>query len=195
MSSKDELTILFQYGGRPYIEEFARDILDESTGDGIEAVDLNCSDKTIGQGFNELVSSCKTKYMLWTPDDFGFFPNGDWVNMAIKILENRPDVGLIDLRKERDGESPWAIDGREWIGDMSLFIIHCWDDRVFNLTPFIARTEDIKKILPLDEQDKTGNVAEASGIDKFRNLGLKRARLDIPHMGVCFHLGWGRSRY
>ena len=186
----ERLTIVFQYGGRPYLEQIARDFLKESLTCEYEFIDLDCSDKTIGRGFNELIGQVKTEFVLWLPDDFGFFPNGDWAEKGMKVLENQ-DIALIDLRKEKDNERPWMMAGRE----DGYFIVKNWDDRIFNLTPFMARTETIRKIIPIDEADTTGNIAEASGYEKFRRLDLKVARLDIPYLGVCFHLGWGRSCY
>jgi len=191
-----DLTIIYQHGGREYIDAVCREFLFDSLYPyQCDYIYNDCTNTTIGKGFNELVNQVKTKYVIWTPDDFVFFPNGDWVNKAINILKNRPDVGFIDLRKEKDSESPWSIDSREFIGNQSFFITHSWDNRGFNLTPFMMRTEDLKKILPLDENDTTGNIAEASGQQRFKTLGLKTVRLDIPFYGVCFHLGWGRSRY
>ena len=191
------LTIVFQFGGRKYLERISRDFLKESLGafKDYEWVELDCSGMSIGEGFNRLASQVKTEYVLYAQDDFGFFPNGDWVEKAIKILENRKDIGIIDLRKERDNETPWAIDSREWIDDMSFFTIYSWENRRFNLTPFIMRTEDLKKIVPLDESQTRKNGAEYSGIENYRAfVNLKLARLDILYMGVCFHLGWNRSR-
>ena len=190
-----KITILFQYGGRNYIESICSRFLKESLGDyPYNWLQWNCTNLTIGRGFNELVNRATTEYLLWTPDDFAFFPNGNWIEQAIDILENRPDIGIIDLRKEQDGETPWMIDKRDYIGDQSFFICRRWADRRFNLTPFIARTEDIKKILPLNEQDTTGNIAEADGYNRW-DKNLLMARLDIPFKGVCFHMGWNRSRY
>jgi hypothetical protein len=126
MSSNAELTILFQYGGRPYLEKIARNFLMESlksSGDinlDIDSIELNCVNKTIGQGFNELIDKVRTDFVIWTPDDFGFFPNGNWIALAIKILKENPDIGIIDLRKERDNAISWKIHKK----------------RKFNLTPF-----------------------------------------------------------
>jgi hypothetical protein len=189
-----QLTIAFQYGNRDYIEQICRKFLNESLTGSYEWIQENCTDITIGKGFNKLVDRVKTEYVLWTPDDFAFFPNGNWVNQSINILKDRPDIGIIDLRKEQDGETPWMVDKRDYIGDQSFLICRRWADRRFNLTPFIARTKDIKKILPLNEQDTTGNIAEADGYNKW-NSKLLMARLDIPFKGVCFHMGWNRSRY
>jgi hypothetical protein len=188
------ITILFQYGNREYIERICRKFLEESFVGSYDWLQADCTDLTIGEGFNLLVSQVKTEYLLWTPDDFAFFPNGNWMEQSINILENRPDIGIIDLRKENDGETPWMVDKREFIEDQSFFLCSRWADRRFNLTPFMARTEDIKKILPLNEQDETGNIAEADGYNKW-DKNLLMARLDIPFKGVCFHMGWNRSRY
>jgi hypothetical protein len=195
-----KITILFQFGNRKYIEDICRKFLNESIVSNLseayicEWKELDCTNISIGKGFNQLVNSVETEYVLWTPDDFAFFPNGTWIDKALKILYNRKDIGIIDLRKENDGETPWMVDKREFIEDQSFFLCRRWADRRFNLTPFIARTEDIKKILPLNEQDETGNIAEAEGYIRWPQ-GLKLARLDIPFKGVCFHMGWNRSRY
>lgn len=194
-----ELSILFQHGGRKKLADICKNFLNESLAysayfSKCEEHKLDCTNITIGKGFNLMVNNCKTEYLLWTPDDFAFFPNENWVEQAINILKNRPDIGIIDLRKEQDGETPWMIDKRDFIGNQSFFICQRWADRKFNLTPFIARTEDIKKILPLNEEDTTGNIAEADGYNRWPK-DLKMARLDIPYKGVCFHLGWNRSRY
>jgi len=191
-----KLTILFQFGGRRYLEQICRDFLKESLEDYLyEWIELDCSGLTLAQGFNRLVEMVKTDYVIWTPDDFGFFPNGSWAEKAVKILEERKDVGIIDLRKERDNETPWAIDRREKIGNMSFYIIRSCADRRFNLTPFMMRSKDLKKIVPLDESETRKNGAEYSGIQNYRErVNLDLARLDIPYKGVCFHLGWNRSR-
>jgi len=193
---KMKLTIIFQFGKRKYLERIARDFLKESLGDyPYEWIELDCSGLTLAQGFNRLVEQVKTEYVLYAQDDFGFFPNGNWVEKAIKILENRKDVGIIDLRKERDNETPWAIDKHEKIGNMSFYIIRSCADRRFNLTPFMMKTKDLKKIMPLDESETRKNGAEYSGIQNYRErVNLDLARLDIPYKGVCFHLGWNRSR-
>ena len=190
-----KLTIIFQFGGRKYLEEIARDFLKESLGEftDYEWIELDCTNLTIGKGFNQLVSQVKTDFVLYAQDDFGFFPNGNWVEKAINILENRKDIGIIDLRKENDGETPWMVSKRDYIGDQSFFVCQRWADRKFNLTPFMMRTEDLRNIIPLNKDDTTGNIAEADGYNKFPNLKL--ARLDITYLGVCFHLGWMRSRY
>jgi hypothetical protein len=168
------ITVAFQFGGRPHLEKISRDFLSETLkGNDITWEELDCTNKTIGKGFNELIEKVKTKYVLWTPDDFAFFSNGDWIGKSIRILENRPDIGFIDLRKERDGESPWSIDSREFIGNQSFYITHSWDNRGFNLTPFIMKTEDLKKLLPLDESDTTGNVAESSGYERYKKIDHK----------------------
>lgn len=190
-----KLTVTFQFGKRPYMEKIARDFLKESLGDfEYEFIDLDCSNKTIGQGFNELIGQVKTEYVLHTLDDFGFFPNGNWAEKAIRLLELRKDIGFITLRKEKDNESPWMIEEKGMVEDISYYIIHNWGDRNFSFGPFIMRTEDLKKILPVDEKDKHGNVAEDSARERFKRTGLKDARLDIPYLGSCFHLGWNRSR-
>jgi hypothetical protein len=193
---ENELTIIYQYGGRKNLEGITRNFNREVMPIRYNFIDLDCTNISIGKGFNDLVSQVKTEYVLWAPDDFMFFPNGDWIQKAINILKYREDVGIIDLRKEKDGESPWMIDSRQFLGDESFFICQRWADRSFNLTPFIMRTSDLKKICPLDENDNTGNIAESVGQDNFRKLlGTKMARLDIPFLGVCFHIGWNRSRY
>ena len=187
----NKLTVLFQYGGRKYLEKICRDFLKESLGDyPYEFIDLDCSNLTIGAGFNRLIEQVKTEYLIWTPDDFAFFPNGRWAEKAIKILEKRKDIGIIDLRKERDNEVPWGIIEK----NQDYLIIKRIGNRVFNLTPFMARTKDIKKIIPLDTSETRKNGAEYSGIMNFRRLNLKLARLNIKYLGVCFHLGWNRSR-
>jgi hypothetical protein len=48
--------------------------------------------------------------------------------------------------------------------------------------------------VPLDESETRKNGAEYSGIQNFKKLNLKVMKLDIPYKGVCFHLGWNRSR-
>lgn len=193
--NKNELTICFQYGGRKYIEDICRKFLIESLFENNpEWKEVECTDLTIGQGFNKLIESVDTEYVLWTPDDFAFFPNRNWVTQSINILKNRPDVGIIDLRKENDGETPWMVDKREFIGSQSFFLCRRWADRRFNLTPFIMRTKDIKELCPLIDTDTTGNITEADGYNRW-NKNLSIARLDIPFKGVCFHLGWNRSRY
>lgn len=189
-----KLDILFQYGGRKYIEQIARHFLAESLTCENVWHELDCSRKSIGEGFNELARMAKNDYVLWTPDDFGFFPNGDWADMAMDILDKRQDIGIIDLRKERDNETPWSIDHRAFIGDQSFFIVKRWEDRGFNLTPFIMRRQDLLRIIPLDESGRRKNGAEWSGIENFKQLNLQLARLDVPYLGVCFHLGWNRSK-
>ena len=190
-----KLTVIFQFGCRPYIEKIARDFLKESLGEfDYEFIDLNCSNLTIGAGFNKLVEQVKTPYVLYTMDDFAFFPNGNWVEKAIGILEKKEDINIIALRKEKDNESPWMIDCREIVDDISYYRIMRWGNRCFHFSPFLMRTEDLRKIVPLDETDIHGNIAEASGIEKAQKLNFKEAKLDIPYLGVCFHLGWMRSR-
>lgn len=190
-----KLTVLFQYGQRKYLERICRDFLKESLGNyPYEFIDLDCSNLTIGTGFNRLVEQVKTEYVLYTMDDFAFFPNGNWVEKAIRLLELKKDIGIITLRKERDNQSPYMIDSREIVENISYYIVKNWGDRDWHFSPFIMRTKDLKKIVPLDESDKDGNIAEMSGVENFKKLNLKDARLDIPYLGVCFHLGWNRSR-
>lgn len=191
-----KLTIVSQLGKRNKLSWIFNRFLDESLGNfkDFKKKYRDCSNETIGYGFNRLIEDINSEYVLWTPDDFGFFPNGNWVEQAINILENRKDIGIIDLRKENDGETPWMIDKRDFIGNQSFFIVQRWADRRFNLTPFMMRTDDLKKLIPLNEDDKTGNIAEADGYNNW-DKKLLMARLDIPYKGVCFHLGWNRSRY
>jgi len=190
-----KLSVIFQFGQRPYLEKIARDFLKESLGDfPYEWIELDCSNLTIGAGFNRLAEQVKTEYVMNTLDDFGFFPNGNWAEKAIKILESRKDIGLVNLRKEKDNEGPWSLDSREWAGDVPFFTYYAWAGRGFSFNPSIMRTETLRKIIPLEEKDPHGNVAEAVGWERWKKLGLDTAKLDIPYYGVCFHLGWNRSR-
>ena len=190
-----KLSVIFMYGGRPYLERICRDFLKESLGDyPYKFIDLDCSNLTIGAGFNRLVEQVKTEYVLYTMDDFAFFPNGNWVEKAIRLLELKKDIGIITLRKERDNQGPYMTDRRVMIENISYYIVKHWGDRDWHFSPFIMRTADLKKVVPLNEKDPHGNIAEASGVENFKKVGLLDARLDIPYLGVCFHLGWNRSK-
>lgn len=190
-----KLTIMYMYGGRPYLDRISRDFLMESLGDfsDYEWVELDCLNLTMGAGFNRLVEKVNTEFVLYALDDFAFFPNGNWVDQAIQILDERHDVGMIDLRKERDGERPWILIEREMAGNLFFYTFLPWDNRGFCLNPSMYRTETLKQIVPIKEDDLTGNISEADGWDKWKELGLKSARLDISYLGVCFHMGWRRS--
>lgn len=196
-----KLTIMFQFGGRPYIERITRDFLKESLGKfkDYKWIELDCKNLTIGAGFNRLAEKVNTPFAMNVLDDFGFFPykhgdeTGDWVNKAITILENRDDIGIINLRKEYDHKYDWKIKSHEKVKGIPFYIYKAFANRGWSFNPSIIKTEVLKKIIPLDEKDKSGNVAEAVGWENWQKLGLKVAKLDIPYKGVAFHLGWNRS--
>ena len=196
-----KLTIIYQFGGRPYIERITRDFIKESLSDFIdyEWIELDCSNLTIGKGYNELIKQVKTEYVMTVLDDYAFFPtplknpNGDWVSDAITILDKRRDIGLINLRKINDNEELGKNGSIEQVENTSFMNYEPFGNRGWSFNPSIMRTEVLKQIVPLDENDISGNIAEASGWGKWYKLGLKTAKLNIPYYGVCFHLGWHRS--
>ncbi len=196
MKNKNRLSVTFQYGGRPYIEKIARDFLKESLGDiDYEWLELDCSRLTIGAGYNRLAEQVKTDYVITVLDDFGFFPNGDWVEKGIIILKNRSNIGRIHLRKENDYKELGTLGGREEVKGVHFYIYNAWDNRGWSINPSLMRTETLKKIIPLDEKDLSGNIAEKTGWDRWKDMRLSAVKLDIPYKGVCFHLGWNRSCY
>ena len=200
-----KLSIIYQHGGRPYLESITRNFLIESLGEfkDYEWIELDChkNNLTIGAGFNRLVEQVKTEYVMNVLDDFAFFPykhgdkSGEWVNMAITILENRDDIGIINLRKEYDHKYNWTIKSHEEVKGIPFYIYEAFANRGWSFNPLIMKTKVLKKIIPLDEEDKTGNVAEATGWENWQKLGLEVAKLDIPYKGVAFNLGWNRSCY
>jgi len=197
-----KLTILFQFAGRPYLEKIARDFLEDSLGKfkDYDWIELDCSNLTIGAGYNRLVEQVKTEFVMTVLDDFGFFPatigdeSGQWVKDAITILDERRDIGVIQLRKENDCVELGKLGEIEKVKDTSFINYKPWDNRGWVINPIITRTEVLKQIVPLDELDTGGNVTETSGWDKWKKLGLKTAKLNVPYKGVCFHLGWHRSK-
>ena len=199
----NKLSIIYQFGGRKYLEKISREFLKESLGEfkDYEWIELDCTNLTIGTGYNRLVEQVETEYVMNVLDDFGFFPykhgdkTGAWVNMAMTILDKRRDIGVINLRKEHDRKELDKIIGHEEVDGVPFYLIEAFNNRGWNINPSMMRTEDLKKIIPLDENDLSGNVAEATGWDNWKKLDLKVAKLDIPYKGVCFHLGWNRSRY
>ena len=161
--------------------------------DDYEWIEADCSGLTIGQGFNKLAQQVKTEYVMYLQDDWGFFKSEGWIEKCLKILGSHRDIGFIRLRRDRDGQMDEIYEKRKFVDDNTpYYVIGTWDRRGFTLNPFVMRTEDLKKLLPLDENVKHG-LAEISGWTKYRELHLGTAKLSVAWGGVCFHLGWGRG--
>jgi len=62
-------------------------------------------DKTIGEGRAFLLNKIKGEYVLECEDDWLFLEKGNWVQDAIEILDNHPEVGMVRLRKKGDGQT------------------------------------------------------------------------------------------
>jgi len=198
-----KITIIYQFGGRPFLEAISREFLRESLGEfkDYEWIELDCTNLNIGAGYNRLAEQVKTPFVMTVLDDFGFFPatlqdqTGNWIKDAITILEDRKDIGVIPLRKENDCVDLGKYGNKEVANGVSFYNYEPFYNRGWTINPCIMRTEVLKQIIPLDENDKTGNVAEQTGWDNWKKLRLKVAKLDVPYKGVCFHLGWNRSCY
>ena len=142
-------------------------------------------DESIGKGWNELAKRINGEYVLWCQDDWYFIEKWDWVEKAMKMLDENKDVGIVRLRKNGDGQ----IEEKETKEIDNGYLVDCIAGG-FTMNPFIAKKETIIKLGIADEK-KVKGVAEISLREKYKGR-YETAKLNNPARGVAIHIGRGR---
>lgn len=138
------------------------------------------------EGLIKLINQAKGEYLFNCEDDWVFIEKGDWVQGAIAILKEHPEVGMIKLRKDGDGQRCFGI-------VESINHGYITSDDEYSNNPFIARTADIRKVLAGIEKPMELYI-EKKMVVSFKKTGLKIAKLSgCNKRGVCTHIGWGRQ--
>ena len=150
---------------------------------------------TIGEGWNHLIGSVRGDYVLMCQDDWYFIGgettkknNYEWVDDAIKVLDNNKEVGIIRLRKDNDGQREEVV-----VEDRGEFSLVKCSAGGFSMNPFICRKDTLDKIgkVKLIGELKRG-IAEGELRKRYYKMGYKTAKINVRSNGVCIHIGKGR---
>jgi len=138
------------------------------------------------EGWIKLIKMVQGEYVLNCEDDWFFIDRGDWVQQSIKILDENPKVGIVRLRKDKDGQT----------GNKLIKKVDCGsivDTSGFTLNPFIARTENLVEMIK-DNPEISKSFLEYSLKSSFTKFRYQVAKLDeYDRKGIAIHIGWGRK--
>jgi len=143
------------------------------------------------EGMNKLVEMWDGEFLLHCQDDWFFFPQpdckSDWINWGIEILEKYPEVRYIVLRVDSDRDCSTTIVKEVEPNGMIVKGLG------FQLAPFIARTETVKRVLKVVAEDKEDITFSRKCFRAAYNLGLNgaSAKLKLWDKGSCVHIGRG----
>jgi hypothetical protein len=151
------------------------------------------------EGYEKLFASAKGKYIFQCQDDYFFFPTSpqykNWIQTAINILEENPEVKFVRLRVDHDGqvEGPKVkeVKGGEIVSHVG-----------FTLNPWIAKPETIQALLDnvkSHPEDKNSSLEEkmfraANRLDFNTTAKLVFPEVKCSNRGICIHTGYGRRQ-
>lgn len=160
------------------------------------------------EGLFHLLDGVKGEYIMTVEDDWYFFPMGGtrygkdlWIQDAIKILDLYPDITVVKLRQDEDGQASdgttkrLLTDGKRTIGQE----IRCSN---IGHNPFIMKTSVYKELMDAVKKDPVKeNIRfkfKRAIEDYSKKIGYPRkvAKLFFKskwnRRGVCVHTGYGR---
>lgn len=117
-------------------------------------------------------------------------PEGDWLGEAIQAVDQYPDIGLIRLRRAKDGQQPEKL--TEERGNIT--IVKCWRSG-WTSNPHLCRREVYDELLPVPEGVLHPNGFEQEWAKRYNFLGYSTAKLNgYRDQGVFVHIGNGRGQ-
>jgi len=139
------------------------------------------------KGWLKLISMIKGKYVLQTEEDWLYLEKGDWIQDSIKILDEHPEVGMIRLRRDNDGQTNNTV-----LRDIEEgYVVN---SSGFSLNPFMMRIEDIQALARDLPSPLIGSFER-----ELQNLFGKSCPPCVVKLkgyfqkGVAIHIGWGRK--
>lgn len=141
------------------------------------------------EGMNKLAEMWDGEFLLHCQDDWFFFPQpdlrSDWINWGIEILEKYPEVRYIVLRVDSDRDCSTTTVKEVEPNGMII------KGPGFQLAPFIARTEIVKRVLKVAAENKEDVTFPQKCFHAAQELGLNgvSAKLKLWDKGSCVHIG------
>lgn len=171
-----------------------------------ELIVLNHS-ATQEEGLFHLLKSVQGEYIMTVEDDWMFLPGGvqnkkdQWIQNSIEILEKYPDIKVVKLRQDDDGQSADGRDIRDLFNLKNIKVgteIRCSN---VGFNPFIMKMDFFKELMEGIKKSSEKTNVRVKFKKTWTEMQLKYNKLKVAKLhfkfkwhrrGVCIHSGYGR---